>query len=493
MKKILCIVLAVCILVCLPILAACSPNKLRDAAKKADSYEIVAAYDPETHILSASQTVTMTNRSGNAFQSVKFHIYANQYREGASTPVVPSVYKAKAYPNGDSYGDITFDSVKVNGTPVAYTIEGKDMDILSAPLSEELFPDQKVTVEMTYQIQLANIMHRLGYTDNVVNLGNFYPILCNIANDNYDCSPYYNIGDPFVSEVANYNVSITLPEEYTVASSGNLKEATPATSGVVTYCYEAQAIRDFAFVLSTKFNKLTRTVGNTQVNYYYYNDQNSEDSLATAVGMLEYLNKNVGEYPYEQYSVCESDFCYGGMEYPSLTMVTSGSQSYKEAVAHETAHQWFYGIIGSDQIANAWQDEGLTDFVTFMYLDEAGVMPLTTAIKANTKNYVSYVDVLTNYYDHVDTSFRALDQYKNDNEYVIFTYIKGSLLFNTLYETMGKTKFLKALSNYFDQAQFTVATPQTMINSFTKVGGNELGKIFADFIEGKEIISKVFN
>ena len=491
MKKVLCTVLVACIIVCLPILASCSQNKLREASKNADTYEIAASYDPETHILSATQTVTVTNRSTNTFAAVKFHIYANQYRENAASPVVPNVYRAKAYPNGDSYGEITFDNVKVNGNAVAYTIEGKDMDILSAPLGSELFPDQKATVEMTYQIQLANIMHRLGYTDNAVNLGNFYPVLCHIENDNYVCSPYYNVGDPFVSEVANYQVSLTLPENYVVASSGVLTEATPAENGVVTYSYEAKAVRDFAMVLSAKFSKITQTVGKTQVNYYYYNDQHSEDSLNTAAGMLEYLNKNVGEYPYEQYSVCEADFCYGGMEYPCLTMITSGSAAYQEAVAHETAHQWFYGIIGNDQIANAWQDEGLADFVTYMYLDETGVMPLTTSMKANTKNYVTYVDVLTNYYDHVDKSFRSLDQYKNDNEYVIFTYVKGSLLFNTLYETMGKTKFLKALSNYYDEAQFTIAAPQTMINSFTRVGGNELSKVFADFIEGKEIIGKL--
>lgn len=490
MKKVLCIVAALCILAATLVLCACGPNKLKEAAKNGNHYEIVAAYDPETHILSATQTVTMTNRADNCFTAVKFHIYANQYRENATNPVVPAVYRSKAYPNGNSYGEITFDSVKADGNAVAYTIEGADMDILSVPMAKELYPDDKTTIELTYQIQLANILHRLGYNDYTVNLGNFYPVLCYVENDNYVCSPYYNVGDPFVTDVANYNVSITLPENFVVASTGELREAT-TDNGNVTYSYEAQAVRDFAMVLSDKYQKISTAVNNTQINYYYYNDQNSEESLAYAAGAFEFLNKNAGEYPYAQYSVCETGFCYGGMEYPNLVMITSGSAAYNEAIVHETAHQWFYGIVGNDQINNAWQDEGLAEFMTYMYLDEAGILPLTTSMKAATKNYVGYVDVLNHYYDHVDASFRAVDKYKNDNEYVIFTYVKGSILFNTLYETMGKARFIKALGNYCNAAAFTVAPANTLIDCFTNVGGTEIGTIFNNFIEGKEIIGKI--
>lgn len=492
MKKSLCTLLALCLLTavaCLT-LTACFTDAKSQASKNADTYTIVASYDDQTHILSATQTVDITNRSENSFTAIKFHIYANQYREDADNGVVPNVYQSQAYPNGASFGEIAFDSVKVDGNAVAYTIEGQDMDILSVPLSTELFPDQKVSIEMTYEVTLANICHRLGYTDNVVNLGNFYPILCHVDNGTYNCTPYYSVGDPFVSDVANYNVSLTLPETYVVASTGNLTEAVPSNK-YVTYNYTAEAVRDFAFVLSEQFHKVTRTIGNTQINYYYYNDADYENSLDTACGMFEYMISNVGEYPYEQYSVCETDFCYGGMEYPCLVMVTSGSTEYQEAIAHETAHQWFYGIVGNDQIQNAWMDEGLSEFLTYLYMDKNNIVTLSRYILANTQTYTSFVDVLNRYYENVDRSFRALDGYKNDSEYVIFTYVKGSLLFNTLYETMGATKFWKSLSNYYDQAQFTVATPSAMIDSFAQVGGAEIASIFANFIEGKEIIGKI--
>ena len=494
MKKVLCTLLVVCLVAAVACfaLAACSNTAMKQAIKNGDNYTIVAAYDDENHVLSATQTVELTNRSENSFSAVKFHIYANQYREDAANGVVPQVYYSQAYPNGLSHGDVAFDSVKVNGTPVAYTIEGLDMDVLSVPVESELFPDQKVTIEMTYEVALANINHRLGYNEQTVNLGNFYPVLCHVDNGSYTTSPYYDVGDPFVTDVANYNVSLTLPESYLVASSGNLNEAT-SQNGLATYTYKAEAVRDFAMVLSTQFKKLTRTVGNTQVNYYYYNDVDAETSLDTACGMMEYLSEHVGTYPYAQYTVVETEFCYGGMEYPCLSMITSGSQSYQEAVAHETAHQWFYGIVGNDQIANAWMDEGLSEFVTYLYMDSTGAMPLSRNVMANTKTYTTYVDVLNHYYTDVDTSFRAVNEYKNDSEYVIFTYVKGSLMFNTLYETMGANKFWKALSSYFDGAQFTIATPSQMSACFASAGGQELATIFSNFVEGKEIIGQVKN
>lgn len=493
MKKFVCALLAVCLLTavaCLT-LVACSTDKMKQAIKNGDNYTIVAAYDDQTHVLSATQTVTLTNRSENSFTSVKFHVYANQYREDAMNGVVPNVYRAQAYPNGESYGDITFDSVKVNGTAVAYTIEGQDMDILSVPV-EELYPNEKVDVELVYQIQLANIRHRLGYTDNAVNLGNFYPILCYVENDNYVCSPYYNIGDPFVSDVANYNVTLTLPESYVVASSGNLVEATP-NNGYVTYNYTADAVRDFAMVLSNSFKKLSKTVGNTQVNYFYFADADAETSLNTACGMLEYLNANVATYPYPHYDVVETDFCYGGMEYPCLAMITSGSQSYQEAIAHETAHQWFYGIVGNNQIENAWMDEGLSEFLTYLYMDKTGATSLAHNMLACTQTYTTYVNVLDRYYSNVSRAFRSVADFKNDSEYVIFTYVKGSLMFHSLYESVGATRFWKSLERYYTDGQFTVASPALMIDSFATTCGTEAATILNTFIEGNEMIGKLTN
>lgn len=488
MKKIVCVALATCLLLLATLVVAC--NGTGNLVKDVDDYVIVASYDEQTHQLSATQVVTITNRTDNVFASVKFHVYANCYREECSRGIVPNTYRQKAYPNGESWGEIAFDSVKVNDVAVAYTLEGDDMDVLNVPIEQTFKPNDVVTVETTYTVTLANVFHRLGYTDNAVNLANFYPVLCNVTNGNYDCSPYYNVGDPFVSQVRNYDVTLTLPKDYVVASSGNLISASPSDD-CVTYNYQAQLVRDFAMVASKQYKALTSCQNGVNVNYYYFDDANAEQSLATAVGAFQFLSKNVGAYPYKQYSVCQTDFCYGGMEYPCLAFVARGSKSYDEAIAHETAHQWFYGVVGNDQIANAWQDEGLAEFLTALYLDKTGARKLSAKISENVKAYTTYVDVLNRYYDVVDTSLRSIDKYASDSEYVLFTYVKGCLLFNTLYETMGESKFFRALAHYYDQAKYQIATPSQLCQCFAKVGTDAVANLITSFVEGKEIIGKV--
>lgn len=489
MKRFLCLVWVICVVVGLFAFAGCSPSQMQQAIDNGNHYTIVSTYDKEHHLVCATQTVTFTNNSENTFDCVKFHIYANAYREDAKNCIVPTKYQSIAYPNGESYGQIEFDTIKVDGVPVAYVIEGQDMDILSVPTAE-IYPDESATIEMTYQVQLANIRHRLGYTENAVHLGNWYPILCVIKNNAFDCSPYYNVGDPFVSDVANYDIKITIPSDYVIASTGNMVEAINGENGI-TYCYKAEAVRDFALMMSPKYKKLSQVVGDTTVNYYYFSDNDPQKSLATAVGSFEYFCKNIDKYPYANYSICETDFCYGGMEYPGVVMVASKSQAYQTAIVHETAHQWFYGVVGNDQIANAWQDEGLVEFLTYLYLDETGTQPLAQNIRANTKTYTTYVDVLNHFYNDVERNFRPVYDYKNDGEYVIMTYVKGSLLFNTLYESLGAQKFWKCLCNYYQTAQFTIAEPNTMSSCFAHVGGSQVANIFTTFAEGREIIGEM--
>ena len=485
MKKLLPILIIVAI--CLFGMVGCQ-DYVQSVAANCNSYTIVAGYDDTHHVLSAVQTVDFVNPQDSPLDAIKFHVYGNCYGLDCASVVPQSSYN-DAYYNGASYGEVSFDSVKVNGTPVPFVIEGSSFDILSVPLSTPLQSGQSVQVEMTYQLTLANVAHRLGYGETTVNLGNFYPVLCHLDENGFACTPYYSVGDPFVTPVANYDVTLVAPSNFVVASSGNLVSS-KTTGNQTTHIYQAKAIRDFAMVLSTQFTHITADANGVAVNYYYFADTNPQTTLATAVGMANYLSQSVAKYPYKQLTVVETNFCYGGMEYGNLAMVSSGGRDYLTATAHEVAHQWFYGVVGNNQIDHAWMDEGLCEFVTLLYMDKHQDQPLATAIKKLYKNYVTYVDVLTNYYGAVDVSFRPLNQYKNDTEYVYVNYVRGCLLFYTIYDNVGEARFFSSLSRYFDQAKLTIATPQQLVDSFCKGCNKDVSGIFDAFINGKDIISQ---
>jgi hypothetical protein len=132
---------------------------------------------------------------------------------------------------------------------------------------------------------------------------------------------YYSDGDPFVSACAEYKVRLSLPKEYEVAATGE-KIATRMLESKKEYTMSALNVRDFACVLYKNGQVLQEKVGKTEIFYYYYADKAPKQTLDTAKEAFLYYNEKFGEYPYATYTLAETGFCFGGQEYPCLTMLS---------------------------------------------------------------------------------------------------------------------------------------------------------------------------
>jgi len=493
MNKKICVVLV--LVLALSCLAACGGDYIDKASQNLNKYIIQLSYDEESQILSGVETFVFTNDTENTFDVLKFHIFANAYRQDAPMPIVAQNQKVKAYVNGYSYGEINFDKISVDGIDAAYSIGGDDNDILEVPLGKSLYPGQSVEVEMIFEIQLANIKHRLGYGENTVNMGNFFPILCVIRNGEFLTDSYCCNGDPFISEMANFEVGLIAPENYVVGTSGDLILTEQITGGVKR-TYAAKSVRDFALILSENYTAQEKVMGKTTLTYLYFNDENYEQNAAICGQALEYFNNLFGAYPYPTLTVAQADFCFGGMEYPRLVMVSAEQENedYQWSIVHEIAHQWLYGLVGNDQYRDAWMDEGLTEFVTLMFFDahsEYGY-DMKTEIATMMKSYTTYVDVLSSYLNTFDTSMqKPLNEFVSEQEYVYAAYVKGCLMFYDLYDTMGEARFKKALLSYIDTNKLEIASAQDMIDSFSIVYGVDLTGWFEAYLTGKDILSQV--
>lgn len=298
--------LIVALMLCMCLVACGGSDYIEKNAKKLSTYTIEAGFDDSAKTLSAVMVFDFYNTTDNAFSELKFHLYPNAYRKDASLPVVDELTRSKAYKNGFSYGDIKIDSAKCGDTAVAYVVEGTDSDILTVPLGTEVFPQQNVKVEIVFEVCLANIWHRLGYGNNTINLGNWYPQLCVFKNGAWLTDPYYSNGDPFVSEMANYCVALTAHKDFMIAASGVPGEAQTKENDNVRTVYTAKSVRDFALVMSPKFQKASATVDSTTVNYYYFSDRAFEESLSTATKALRYFSSTFGKYPYAKLDVVET-------------------------------------------------------------------------------------------------------------------------------------------------------------------------------------------
>lgn len=484
MKKFVSLLLALCAILILISLPACK----KDDKEIRSGYEINVVYDKNERTLSGTSRFTFYNDTDNEISDLKFNLYGNAFREGAAYCPISETYKNKAYYRGVSYGGMDIENVE---NCAGWTLGGEDETLLTVNLLSPVYPEENVTVTVHYTLRLAHVNHRTGVSSLAVNLGNFYPVLCAYTKSGFMECPYYSNGDPFVSACANYKVTIKFPSEYVAASSGSV--VSESVDGENKICeYSLKGARDFALVLSDKFQKAEGAVGNIQVDYYYVNDNNPEKSLAAAVESLSYFINTFGGYEYPTYSVVQTGFCYGGMEYPALVMISDGLEEDVNAytIVHETAHQWWYAMVGSDQINSAWQDEGLAEYSSVMFFETHPDYGYTrTGIVAQaTSAYRAFYTVYSQLQGSSDTSMtRSLPEYSGEFEYANISYNKGLIFFETLRNSIGDDKFFGALETYFKDCKGKIASADDIRAHFIKCG-TDVDGLFCAFLDGKVII-----
>ena len=492
MKKFMMFLFFVCTCVTF---VGCTSNpqkELNKISKNLTTYDMNITYDNNT--LNVTQSIDYINSNEVELNKIYLHLYANNFNIGATNSPVSVTNKSKAYPNGESYGSIEINKLKVNNVESEILLEGDDKDLLKVVLNKNLAPDDRINLYFEYTVTLPNCLHRFGYGENTINVANFYPVVAVYENEwVLDC--YHYNGDPFYSEVANYNVLLTAPKELVLASTGEIK--TTEGNELNEYSIFAKGVRDFAFVLSDKFETLTSEYEHTKITYYYYDDENAHKSLQAGVDAIKTFSKLFGAYPYSTFSIVKTNFIHGGMEYPNLVYISdsvTNHDDYMNVIIHETAHQWWYGLVGSNAYRVSWLDEGLTDFSTaYFYKYNEGYNISYEEVMKNTNNsYVTFVDIYTKVLGEVDTTMnRKLNEYNTEPEYVYITYVKGALMFDSLLDLMGEEKFNKALSKYFETYKYQNVNENHLIGVFEKVKGCDLSGWFDSWINGKVIIKNI--
>ncbi|MBE5734888.1 MAG: M1 family metallopeptidase [Clostridiales bacterium] len=489
MKKLVALVFALFTLI---FISGCGVggDDLSKISKTIPTYNMDIVYNDEEKKLEVNQVLDYINTYDTSLDEIYLHLYPKSFNLDAVNKPVGVLTKEKAYYNGDSEGDILIADVKCDAEVEAITYTGDDEDFLKIELTSAVAPGERLQVEFDYEVVIPNCNHRFGYGENTINLGNFYPVLAVFEDGQYSLNPYHSNGDPFYSEVANYNVTITAPEKYIIASTGSMTDSS-VVDGVQTVSYEAKVCRDYAFVMSEKYSVASTTIEGVEVMYYYYEDDNYEKHLQASVDALVTFNELFGRYPYSTLSVAKTNFVHGGMEYPNLVYISDDDMAdadYINVIVHEIAHQWWYGVVGNDEYVNSWLDEGLTEFSTNLFYENNPSYGVNAddVVKNLTKNYATFVDVYSTILGEVDTSMnRALDEYDTEPEYVYVTYVKGNLFFNSLREMIGKDKFMQGLKEYYNEYKYLVATPEGMMGVFEGVTGTDLSQFFSSWIEGK--------
>ena len=490
MKKFLLILS--CFLIIFTSVGCKKKENLKDIGASLSMYEISLDIDAQNKKVQANQTVCYVNNTNSILKTLKFHLYPQYFEQGGTDYIISSTKLNNAYPNGMSYADFNVNRVIVENEEKSVVYEGEMDGILVVELFSSLMPDDIVEIKIEYSFTLPNCQHRFGYGNNTINLGNFYPIVCVYEDGNFNTSTYHQNGDPFYSDTANYRVNITVGNQYIVAGTGEkISENIENNMRIVEF--SALVVRDFALVLSDKFQVATEKTKTTKIDYYYFDDANFTASLKAGVDALNTFSNLFGAYPYSSFSVVQCDFIYGGMEYPNLIMVSadiSDEDDYKNVIIHETAHQWWYGIVGNDEFKYPWLDEALTEYSTVLFYDHNDGYSFNheQMVTVSRENYSLFISVYEDVLGSINTSMRAVNEYATEPEYTYCTYVKGVLMWDSLQSLIGDKKLISGLQNYFNTYKYKNATPSDLIECFNQSTNQNLESFFSSWLNGHVVI-----
>ena len=385
-KAWVCLLAAPFFVVFLAGLASCKREEERPA------YHISAEYVPAAGILYGEMTVEVPNLAEEPKEEVQFALYPNAFREEAPCPPLPEAYFSAAYYEGESFGGI--DVRELTGAKAWEVSE--DGEALAVTLSAPLASGGKAQLSMKFEVMLPKMDFRLGIGEHTVNLSHFFPVLSE------EPPAFSSVGDPFPAERADYTFSLTAPASYDIICG--FEGETTENNGRKTLSVQAENVREVAFVLAEGMTCTKGEADGTPVEYWHFRKDASAE-LSAAAGSLSYFGEQFGEYVYPKYVVVETDLPFGGSEQTALSFVSSSlrGDDLIAAVVHETAHQWWYAMAGSDEVRFAWLDEGLAEYCTALYLGaaEGSYLELVSAAEGRYRAFVSVREQLS---DGVDTS-----------------------------------------------------------------------------------------
>lgn len=477
-------------------LVGCKKSEVEKYSKNLTSYAISAEFNDELKQINATETIIFYNNTDTELEYLCLHLYPRAFREGAIVKPYTQLTSATCFPNGINFGDLVVLKVRVNAETKDFELVGEDEDILKINFGFKLTRKKSIQIEIVFNLIIPNSTHRFGWFEDNVNLGNWYPIVCAFENGEFDLSPYYATGDPFHSEIANYEVNISYPQNYILASTGEIKSEKNGEKNISKI--SAKAVRDFAMCLSCD-SKITQSkAGKTNVFYMSENsEKNPEKYAEISKKAVEFFSESFGKYPYTTISVVKTPFIYGGMEYPNIVFISDSIDSdeeYLKVIVHEIAHQWWYGVVGNNEVKDAWLDESLSEYSTALFFNKNPEYGLTyeEMVGDALSSYLLYVDVIQTLRGDVNTKMNlAVNEYQNDYEYSYMVYVKGVIMFDSLKDMVGEKRVVAGLKKYYQDNKFKVATSEEFFKSFDEACHKDIRTFFDGFLNGTTIISSL--
>jgi hypothetical protein len=490
------------------------------------NYSIDVTLDDQQHVLTGREEMQYVNNSPDTLPFIWIHLWPNAYKDNSSAFARQQRAQGKRkfeFAKDSQRGYIDQLDFRVDGKHVTLQYDPQNPDIAKLVLPEALAPGQRITLSTPFRVKLPDSFSRMGHVGQSYQISQWYPKPAVYDRSGWHPMPYLDQGE-FYSEFGSFDVRITLPDNYVVGATGELQNpdekarldqlaaataqkgsaadfgsdvSFPASAATTkTLRYTQDRVHDFAWFADKRFNVLKDTVklpGSSRVvtTWLLFTNRNAGDWLKHRNDIryaLQGYSRWVGEYPYSAATAVDGALSAGsGMEYPMVTVTDPF------ATIHEVGHNWFYGILASNEREFPWQDEGVNSYlenrVSEAYSPEPTdpIAKMATSPKAAAAfglqgvppyavSQLQWQAPASRGYDQAVAGVPAA-QYSSYN-YGAVVYTKTAGLLRYLAAYLGQEKFDQGMHLYFDRWKFRHPAPTDMQAAFEEASGQKLDWFF---------------
>jgi aminopeptidase N len=407
----------------------------------ASYYEIeLNIADDLTHV-KGYETVVYTNAEDIALEEVQFRLFANILG-----------------------GKMEVEEVAINGEVInpKYSLSNSLMTI---PLKDALKPQENITLRLRFDLTVPQTVELnygvQAYYDDVLTLAHAYPMIAVYDDEGWNSEIPPQAGDVTYADISFFLVTVEAPKGVTLVASGS-EVSHQENENSQTTRFEAGPVRDFYLAASPEYEVFTLESDDIKLRFYTrdYLQDGAEAALHVAARAIHVFEERYAPYPYTELDFVSTPTLALGIEYPGMVAINESiltpDHPYLEAtVAHEVGHQWFYNLVGNDQLDDPWLDESITQFITLQYFtDEYG--------QAGRSGFRQDLEGRWAYLGNEEIPIGLPVKSYEGVEYSGIIYGRGALFFEALRNEMGPKVFDNFMQEYTRSNAWEIATPEKL-------------------------------
>ena len=494
------------------------------------NYTIDVRLDAPARTLTATETLTWTNISGAPASELQFHLYYNAWRNADTTWMKEQKQTTwwdqarRRRPEDSSAINVTSLKVTSGAIPaVDLTADmrfiapddgnAEDRTVMAVTLPAPVAPGQTIALDIAWTAKIPRPFARTGAIGNYFFIAQWFPKIGVLDPAGRWNTHQFHVGTEFFSDYGVYDVRMTVPQGWPLAATGRERERTDNADGTTTYRYSQEDVHDFAWTTSPDFvehRARFESSGLPPVEIRLmlqpeHEGQAERHFEATRAALLHY-GEWFGAYPYGHITIVDPVWRSetGGMEYP--TLFTAGTRwlnpradSYMDdTLVHETGHQWWYGLVGTNEFEDAWMDEGINQFANARVMAEeipdgrevlrffGGFLPW---VNEDVRwDRLTFGEFLSSYRDSAAIDVPSTPSYRYwPTDSTPMTYSKPSLWLHTLERALGWTTVQQILATFFERWQFKHPRAGDFFQLASEVSGRDLNPFFDQVYRGSAV------